>query len=120
VTATATLITTMTVVVMTVLAVIAVMTAVVYLVTATATLLTAVTAVVINVIAAAVVVFAEAVGKTHGPNIYKDTKPSVPLTFSFAQLAKGKSLGCSKPATKSQIQAPQHTVWIIFTISKPY
>jgi hypothetical protein len=30
---------------------------------------------------------------------------SVPLTFSFAQLAKGKSLGRSKPATKSQIQA---------------
>jgi hypothetical protein len=30
---------------------------------------------------------------------------SVPLTFSFAQLAKGKSLGRSKPATNSQIQA---------------
>ncbi len=30
---------------------------------------------------------------------------TVPLTFSFAQLAKGKSLGRSKPATKSQIQA---------------
>ena len=30
---------------------------------------------------------------------------SVPLTFCFAQLAKGKSLGRSKPATKSQIQA---------------
>ncbi len=29
----------------------------------------------------------------------------VPLTFSFAQLAKGKSLGRSKPATNSQIQA---------------
>jgi hypothetical protein len=29
----------------------------------------------------------------------------VPLTFSFAQLAKGKSLGCSKPVTNSQIQA---------------
>ncbi len=41
-------------------------------------------------------------------------------TFSFAQLAKGKSLGRSKPATKSQIQALQHTVWIISTISKPY
>ncbi len=46
--------------------------------------------------------------------------PSVPLTFSFAQLAKGKKLGRSKPATKSQIQALQHTVRIIFTISKPY
>ncbi len=44
----------------------------------------------------------------------------VPLAFSFAQLAKGKSLGRSKPATNSQIQALQHTVWIIFTISKPY
>jgi hypothetical protein len=31
--------------------------------------------------------------------------PIVPLTFSFAQLAKGKSLGRSKPTTKSQIQA---------------
>jgi hypothetical protein len=30
---------------------------------------------------------------------------TVPLTFSFAQLAKGKSLGRSKLATKSQIQA---------------
>jgi hypothetical protein len=30
---------------------------------------------------------------------------TVPLTFSFAQLAKGKSLGRSKPATNSQIQA---------------
>jgi hypothetical protein len=46
--------------------------------------------------------------------------PCVPLTFSFAQLAKGKSLGRSKPATKSQIQPLQHTVWMIFTISKPY
>jgi hypothetical protein len=31
------------------------------------------TVVVINVIAAAAVVFAEAVEKTHGPKIYKDT-----------------------------------------------
>jgi hypothetical protein len=38
---------------------------------------------------------------------------TVPLTFSFAQLAKGKSLGHSKPATISQIKALQHTVWII-------
>ncbi len=30
---------------------------------------------------------------------------SEPLTFSFAQLAKGKSLGRSKPATNFQIQA---------------
>jgi hypothetical protein len=37
----------------------------------------------------------------------------VPPTFSFAQLAKGKSLGHSKPTTKSQIQALQHTVRII-------
>ncbi len=29
----------------------------------------------------------------------------VPPTFSFAQLAKGKSLGRSKPTTNSQIQA---------------
>jgi hypothetical protein len=29
----------------------------------------------------------------------------VPLTFTFAQLAKGKSLGRSKPATNSQAQA---------------
>jgi hypothetical protein len=29
----------------------------------------------------------------------------VPLDFGFAQLAKGKSLGRSKPATNSQIQA---------------
>ena len=36
---------------------------------------------------------------------------SVPLTFSFAQLAKGKSLARSKPATNSQAQALQHTVW---------
>jgi hypothetical protein len=50
----------------------------------------------------------------------KEPAVAVPLTFSFAQLAKGKSLGRSKPATKSQIQALQHTVWIIFTISKPY
>jgi hypothetical protein len=32
-------------------------------------------------------------------------KGAVSLTFSFAQLAKGKSRGGSKPATKSQIQA---------------
>ena len=42
--------------------------------------------------------------------------------FSFAQLAKRKSLGRSKPATNSQAQAPQrqHTVWNISTISKSY
>jgi hypothetical protein len=40
--------------------------------------------------------------------------------FSFAQLAKRKSLGRSKPATNSQAQALQHTVWNISTISKPY
>ncbi len=46
---------------------------------------------------------------------------TAPLTFSFAQLAKGKSLGRSKPATNSQIQAlAKHTVWIISTRSKPY
>jgi len=37
--------------------------------------------------------------------IYIGIRLRVPLTFSFAQLAKGKSLGRSKPATKSQIQA---------------
>ncbi len=36
--------------------------------------------------------------------------------FSFAQLAKRKSLGRSKP----QAQALQHTVWNVSTISKPY
>ncbi len=40
--------------------------------------------------------------------------------FSFAQLAKRKSLGRSKPATNSQAQALQHTVWNVSTISKPY
>jgi len=40
--------------------------------------------------------------------------------FSFAQLAKRKSLGRSKPATNSQAKAPQHTVWNVSTISKPY
>ena len=40
--------------------------------------------------------------------------------FSFAQLAKMKSLGRSKPATNSQAQALQHTVWNVSTISKPY
>jgi hypothetical protein len=40
--------------------------------------------------------------------------------FGFAQLAKRKSLGRSKPATDSQAQAPQHTVWNVSTISKPY
>jgi hypothetical protein len=39
--------------------------------------------------------------------------------FSFAQLAKRKSLGRSKPATNSQAQALQHTVWNVSTISKP-
>ncbi len=40
--------------------------------------------------------------------------------FSFAQLAKRKSLGRSKPATNSQAQALQHTVWNVSTISTPY
>ncbi len=40
--------------------------------------------------------------------------------FSFAQLAKRKSLGRRKPATNSQAQALQHTVWNVSTISKPY
>jgi hypothetical protein len=40
--------------------------------------------------------------------------------FSFAQLAKRKSLGRSKPATNSQAQALEHTVWNVSTISKPY
>ncbi len=40
--------------------------------------------------------------------------------FSFAQLDTRKSLGRSKPTTNSQAQAPQHTVWNIFTISKSY
>ena len=40
--------------------------------------------------------------------------------FSFAQLAKRKSLGLSKPSTNSQAQAVQHTVWNVSTISKPY
>ncbi len=40
--------------------------------------------------------------------------------FSFAQLAKRKRLGRSKPATNSQAQAPQHTVWNVTTISKSY
>ncbi len=31
--------------------------------------------------------------------------------FSLLNLPKGKSLGCSKPATSSYAQAPQHTVW---------
>jgi hypothetical protein len=31
--------------------------------------------------------------------------------FSLLNLAKGKSLGRSKPATSSYAQAPQHTVW---------
>ena len=35
----------------------------------------------------------------------REKEEGVPLTFSFAQLAKGKSLGPSKPATKSQIQS---------------
>jgi hypothetical protein len=45
---------------------------------------------------------------------------SCAANFSFAQLAKRKSLGRSKPATNSQAQAPQHTVWNVSTISKPY
>jgi hypothetical protein len=31
--------------------------------------------------------------------------------FSLLNLPKGKSLGCSKTATSSYAQAPQHTVW---------
>jgi hypothetical protein len=45
---------------------------------------------------------------------------SCAANFSFAQLAKWKSLGRSKPATNSQAQALQHTVWNVSTISKPY
>ncbi len=45
---------------------------------------------------------------------------SCAANFSFAQLAKRKSLGRSKPATNSQAQALQHTVWNVSTISKPY
>ncbi len=50
----------------------------------------------------------------------KKNKRSCAANFSFAQLAKRKSLGRSKPATNSQAQAPQHTVWNISTISKSY
>jgi hypothetical protein len=39
--------------------------------------------------------------------------------FSFAQLAKRKSLGRSKPATNSQAQALQHTVWNVSTTVYP-
>jgi hypothetical protein len=45
---------------------------------------------------------------------------SCAANFSFAQLSKRKSLGRSKPATNSQAQALQHTVWNVSTISKPY
>ncbi len=45
---------------------------------------------------------------------------AVPLTFSFAQLAKGKSLGRSKPATKSQAQALATHCVEYYTISKSY
>ncbi len=45
---------------------------------------------------------------------------SVPLTFSFAQLAKGKSLGRSKPATNSQAQALATHCVEYSTISKSY
>ena len=44
----------------------------------------------------------------------------VPLTFSFAQLAKGKSLGRSKPATNSQAQALATYGVEYSTISKSY
>jgi hypothetical protein len=43
--------------------------------------------------------------KKEGTILQSNSKVSVPLTFSFAQLVKGKSLGRSKPATNSQIQA---------------
>ena len=46
--------------------------------------------------------------------------PHCAANFSFAQLAKRKSLGRSKPTTYSQSQALQHTVWNVSTISKPY
>jgi hypothetical protein len=46
--------------------------------------------------------------------------PHCAANFSFAQLAKRKSLGCSKRATNSQAQALQQTVWNVSTISKPY
>jgi hypothetical protein len=45
---------------------------------------------------------------------------SVPLTFSFAQLAKGKSLGRSKPATNSQAQGLTTHCVEYSTISKSY
>jgi hypothetical protein len=48
------------------------------------------------------------------------TFASVPLTFSFAQLAKGKSLGLSKPATNSQAQALATHCVEYSTISKSY
>ncbi len=51
---------------------------------------------------------------------YIGTSTSCAANFSFAQLAKRKSLGRSKPATNSQPQALQHTVWNVSTISKPY
>ncbi len=40
--------------------------------------------------------------------------------FRFDQLAKGKRLGRSKPATSSYAQALQHTMRKISTISKSY
>ncbi len=54
------------------------------------------------------------------PPMYNIVYCSCAANFSFAQLAKRKSLGRSKPATNSQAQVLQHTVWNVSTISKPY
>jgi hypothetical protein len=48
------------------------------------------------------------------PLVREAQKETVPLTFSFAQLAKGKSLGRSKPATNSQAQSTRNTLCGIF------
>ena len=55
-------------------------------------------------------------------NICNFVQYSCAAYFSLLNLPKGKSLGCSKPATSSYAQAPQHTVWddFYYCISKPY
>ena len=50
----------------------------------------------------------------------KNSSHGVPLTFSYAQLAKGKCLARSKPATKSQAQALATHCVEYSTISKSY
>jgi hypothetical protein len=55
-----------------------------------------------------------------GTKNYGLSKSSCAANFSFAELAKRESLGRSKLASNSQAQAPQHTVWNVSTISKPY